>query len=616
MPYLIFNILLAFVLAVTLLADFVGIKVSPGIFQPLAIIAFVPVFFATIKSVKEREVSVDFLAAVALIVAFIAGEWKSAVFINLMLSSARIFDIWTSRRSDRLVKSLLKYRPEKVKVKKGDKTQIVRAEEVKLGDILIIGEGERIAVDGVVISGQASIDESTLTGESFPKTKRVGDNVFSSTLNTSGSILIRTEKIANESTLAQIITLVEKSSLKKSKTVKLVNKFAKWYVLATFVGSIVIFAFTKNIDFVLAVLLVVCADDIAVSIPLAFTVAVSTAAKNGILIKSSDVLERLPKIDTFITDKTGTLTSSKPKIVKIETFGKHTQKETLRYLVAAEINSNHPIAHPIIEYARLQNIEVPAITDFKETPGEGMEVCYRGKKVIAGKYDFLKKKKIKIRDTEQNTVRQYFQDGYSLVTLGVDRKLMAIVVFEDDLKPSIRKVIKKTKLLGAKNWIMLTGDNEIVAKKVAEYSGIDSYKSQLMPNDKLEFIEKYKKENKNSSVAMIGDGVNDAAALALADISFAMGVVGSDVAINAADVALMNDNLEKIPEAMELGRATRKVSFVNFGIWGITNVVGLILVFTHILNPTGAAAYNFLTDFLPIFNAFGVTLFKKNSAVI
>lgn len=616
MPYLIFNILLAFVLAVTLLADFVGIKVPPGIFQPLAIVAFAPVLLATIKSIKDREVSVDFLAAVALIVAFIAGEWKSAVFINLMLSSARIFDIWTSRRSDRLVKSLLKYRPERVKVKKGDKTQIVRAEEVKLGDIVIIGEGERIAVDGVIISGQVSIDESTLTGESFPKTKRVGDNVFSSTLNTSGSILIRTEKVANESTLAQIITLVEKSSLKKSKTVKLVNTFAKWYVLATFVGSIVIFAFTRDIDFVLAVLLVVCADDIAVSIPLAFTVAVSTAAKNGILIKSSDVLERLPKIDTFITDKTGTLTSSKPKIVKIETFDKHTQKETFRYLVAAEINSNHPIAHPIIEYARLQNIEVPAITDFKETPGEGMEVCYHGKKVIAGKYDFLKKKNVKIGNEEQKIVRQYFQDGYSLVALGVDRKLIAIVVFEDDLKPSVRKVIKKTKLLGAKTWIMLTGDNEIVAKKVAEYSGVDSYKSQLMPNGKLEFIEKYKKENKNKSVAMIGDGVNDAAALALADTSFAMGVVGSDVAINAADVALMNDNLEKIPEAMELGRATRKVSFINFGIWGITNIVGLILVFTHILNPTGAAAYNFLTDFLPIFNAFGVTLFKKNSAVI
>jgi Cd2+/Zn2+-exporting ATPase len=382
------------------------------------------------------------------------------------------------------------------------------------------------------------------------------------------------------------------------------------------VGSIVIFAITKDIDFVLAVLLVVCADDIAVSIPLAFTVAVSTAAKNGILIKSSDVLERLPKIDTFITDKTGTLTSAKPKIVKIETFGRHTQKDVLHSLVAAEVNSSHPIARPIVEYAKRQNISAPAITEFKETPGDGIEIKHQKRNIIAGKYDFLKDRGVKIGEVEKQTIHQYLHDGYSIVALGIDKKLSAIVVFEDELKPSTRGVIKATKAIGVKNWIMLTGDNEIVAKKVAHYTGIDSYRSQLMPNEKLEFVEKYKKENKDKSIAMIGDGVNDAAALALADTSFAMGVVGSDAAINAADVALMNDNLEKIPEAMELGRVTRRVSFANFGIWGITNIVGLVLVFTHVLKPTGAAAYNFLTDFLPIFNAFGVALFKKDPEVI
>ncbi len=369
---LVLNFALVFILGILLLLNLLKLNIPIIYFQIVSIVAIIPVAIAAYKSIRQKEVSVDFLAAVALIFAYIAREWESAVFINLMLSSARIFDIWTTRKSDQLVKSLLKYRPEKVKVKVDDHTIIKDVDDVAVGDVLIIGRGERIAIDGVIISGQASIDEATLTGESFPIVKKTGDKVFSSTLNTSGSILVRTEKVAGESTLAKIITLVEKSSLKKSKTVKMVNTFAKWYVIATLLGAIIIYLITKDINFVLAILLVVCADDIAVSIPLAFTVAVSTAAKGGILIKSSDVLERLSKIDVFITDKTGTLTTSKPKIVKIETFGDITQKELLKYLLAAEINSNHPMAGPIVEYAKIQNLKIPAITNSDETPGEGI----------------------------------------------------------------------------------------------------------------------------------------------------------------------------------------------------------------------------------------------------
>lgn len=608
---LILNFALVIILGILLLLNLLKLNVPIVYFQAVSIVAIVPVIIAAYKSIKQREVSVDFLAAVALIFAYIAQEWESAVFINLMLSSARIFDIWTTRKSDHLVKSLLKYRPEKVKVKVDDHTIIKNVEDVIPGDILIIGGGERIAVDGVIISGQASIDEATLTGESFPIAKRVGDKVFSSTLNTSGSILVRTEKAANESTLAKIITMVEKSSLKKSKTVKMVNKFAKWYIVATFIVAITIYLITKDMNFVLAILLVVCADDIAVSIPLAFTVAVSTAAKGGILIKSSDVLERLSKIDVFITDKTGTLTSSKPKIVKIETFGDITQKELLKYLLAAEINSSHPVAAPIVEYAKIQNSKVPAITDFKETPGEGIEVLYNNKNVVSGKLEFLKTKHVKIGPPELKIIEQYSKDGYSLVSIGIDKKIKGVVVFEDEIRPSAKSAIRKTKELGSKLWIMLTGDNKVVAKKISDQAGIDIFEANVSPEGKLRYVEDYQTKNKKDTVAMIGDGVNDAAALALADVSFAMGVVGSDAAINAADVALMDDSLDKIPKAMEIGKRTRGVSYTNIAIWGLTNIVGLVLVFSHVLSPTGAATYNFLTDFLPIFNALSIAWNKK-----
>lgn len=617
MPNLIFNILLAISLSSVLIAELFKLEIPIVVIQTIAYIALIPVIIAAYKSIRKKEVSVDFLAAVALITAFIAKEWISAIFISLMLSCARIFDIWTSRKSDQLIKSLLKYRPKKVKVKIKERVEIKNVEDIEPGDILIIGTGERIAVDGIIIDGQASIDEATLTGESIPIAKKVGDKVFSSTLNISGSILVKTEKKADESTLAQIITMVEKSTLKKSKTVKTASIFAKWYILATFLAAIAIFLITKNINFVLAILLVVCADDIAVATPLAFTVAISKAARFGILIKSSDVLERLSKIDVFITDKTGTLTLAKPKIVKFEIFdNKLSYKNFIRFLVTAEVNSNHPIAKEITELAKSQNIGIPAITKSKESPGEGVEVQFDNKNIIAGKIDFLIKNNIKITTSEMRLINKYSNNGYSTIAMGVDKDLKGIVIFEDSLRPSAINIVQKTKKLGAKLWIMLTGDNKMVAKKIANDTGIDVFESDLMPKDKLNYIENYKKKNKEKTIAMIGDGVNDAAALAIADISFAMGVVGSDTAINAADVALMDDNLEKISKSIILGKKTHQVIYLNFAFWAITNLIGLGLVFSHVLSPTGAATYNFLTDFLPIANALSINWFGEKKHFI
>ncbi len=226
--------------------------------------------------------------------------------------------------------------------------------------------------------------------------------------------------------------------------------------------------------------------------------------------------------------------------------------------------------------------------------------------------EFLKSRHVKIEPFGLKTIEQYSLEGYSLVVIGIDGLVKGFVVFEDEIRPSAKSAIKKTKELGSKLWIMLTGDNKVVAKKISALAGIDIFEANVSPEGKLKYVENYQRENKEKTVAMVGDGVNDAAALALADVSFAMGVVGSDAAINAADVALMNDSLERIPQAMEIGRKTRNVSYTNIAIWVLTNVVGLVLVFTHILSPTGAATYNFLTDFLPIFNALSIAWMKKS----
>lgn len=604
-----FNILLVIVLAFVLSADFLKPGFIPTkIFEVVSLIALIPVVTGTIKGLREKEVGTDLLAAVALVFAYLAAEWYSASFINLMLASARIFDNWTQRRSKNLIEGLLKYRPQKAKIQKGDVYEIKPVEKIQIGDIVIIEEGERIPIDGKVVSGQASVDESTLTGESLPNTKKIGDMVYSSTLSMSGSILVKTTKTSEESTLAKIILLVEESSLKKSKTLKFANKFAAFYVVLTLFGSAVIYAATHNIMFVLSILLVVCADDIAVSVPLTFTAAIARAAKYGILIRSSDVLEKISKIKIFVTDKTGTLTLGKPEITGSKMFSNIPERKFLEILGAAESLSTHPLAQPILKYVDQKKILYKEPQKFKEFPGEGVEITYNKQKYFAGKVEFLLEKGIRLSKEDLSQVEKVREGGQSLTALGSGPKMIGMVTFRDQLKPSAKESIKLTRSLGVKEWIMLTGDNRLVAHQIADSAGIDKFECELKPNDKPKIIERLKIKNKNQIVGMIGDGVNDAAALAIADVSFAMGIVGSDTAINASDVTLMNDNLLKVPQAMLLGKNTSQIVFQNFIIWGATNALGLGLVFAGLIGPAGAATYNFLTDFLPIFNALRVSV--------
>ncbi len=594
---------LVIILLSTLIFDYFNLIPNPDfIMAVFAVLGIIPILINSVKSIAKKELTVDHLASVALLFSFYMGEWHSAVFINLMLASARIFDKWTEKRKDGIIKSLLKYRPEKIKVLINGNLIIKNIDDVKVGDIISVEEGVRIPVDGVITEGQGSVDESTLTGESIPVTKKVGGKVFSSTLNTSGSFYMKAEKVASESTLAKIIILIEESSLKKSKTVKIVSKFTKWYILVTLFGASILYLLTHNSNIVLAVLLVVCADDIAVSVPLAFTVATSKAAQRGILIKSSDVLERISKIKTIVTDKTGTLTYGRPKINNVEITGKVEKDIFNSLLLSVEANSNHPISKAIVKYYTDKKIEIKKADRFNESFGEGMKSKIGKSDVVAGKESFVEDSGIKISDKYKNIFSDLNKNGYSLTVVGINGELAGYLSFMDEVRPSSKKVVEDTKYLGVNKWVMLTGDNKVMAQTVADKVLIDDFRNGLKPDEKIREIEKIKSET-NGLIAMIGDGVNDAASLAMADVSFAMGVVGSDAAINAADVALMTDNLEKIPEAMRLGNKTNQIVKQNFIFWGLSNVVGLILVFTGNLSPTGAATFNFLTDFVPIFNS-------------
>jgi len=600
------------VLAVILLCHYLKIFSSSAdeiLLTFFASIATLPVIYNAFLSLKEKRISIDLLASIALVVSIMNREWASAVFINLMLTSARLFANYTKIQARDAIKSLLKLRPEKVKVKIGREIIEEAVAKVKINDIIVVELGDRIPVDGVVVSGQGIVDQSSLTGESTPVEKKIRDKVYSSTLNVAGSLVIRAEKVGKDTTFEKIIKLIEQSGKDKSLIQTTADRFASWYLAVTLVGAIILYLISHNLVMVLSVLLVTCADDVAVAVPMAFSAAIGKAAKQGIIFKGGAFLEGITKVKTLIVDKTGTITLGKLKISQVVTFGNFSKDEVVIMAATADYFSQHPIAKAVIEYAKERKLAFNKPTDFTEYQGKGIYAIMKNKKIICGKLSFLTESGIEITEGQYQKIKKIMLDtSKTSIFVGYDKKLACLITLADELRPGVKKTLEELKTLGINKIVMLTGDNENVAKKIAKEAGIDVFHANLFPEDKLRYIKKY--QNKKHKVAMIGDGVNDAASLALADIGIAMGVIGSDVAIEAADIALMKDEFNKIPEAIHLGNTTVKISQQDFWIWGVVNVVGFFLALSGTIGPEEAAAFNFITDFFPIFNS--LRLFRYN----
>jgi heavy metal translocating P-type ATPase len=583
-----------------------------------ASVATLPVLYSAYQSLKNKKINVDLLAGVALVVSILNQQWASAVFINLMLTSARIFDLYTQDSARNAIKSLLKLRPDKVKVKKGDEIVEESISKIIAGDLIVVELGERIPVDGIVISGQAQIDQASLTGESLLVEKNVGDEVLSSTMNMSGSLVIKAEKVGKDTTFEKMVRLVEQSQKDKSGIQTMADKFTGWYISITFLGAILIYAFTRDLNMVLSVLLVTCADDIAVAIPMAFSAGMASAAKKGIIIKGGSFLEGLTQVKIVVADKTGTLTKGILKVSKVYAFKGKSEQEVASLAASADFFSEHPVAHAIIRYVNENEISFDKTEEFEEHSGRGSHAIVGGKKIICGKISFLESEGVKISDDEHKEIEKIKEEGLgSVLPIAYTGELIGVILLEDEIRPEAKETIAKLRSLGVEHFVMLTGDNERVAKNVADAIGIKTYHANLLPEDKLKYIRKY--ISSDYKVAMIGDGVNDAASLALADVGIAMGALGTDAAIEAADIALMKDDFSKVAQAFEMGVAVEKISKQDFWLWGILNAIGLGLVFTKIIGPEGAAAFNFITDFFPLLNSmrmFGFSfkdIFSKNS---
>ena len=512
---------------------------------------------------KGRVFDENFLMSIATVGAVIIGEVPEAVGVMLFYKIGEYLQDIAVGKSRKSITSLMQIRPDSANLKVGSEIKVVSPEEVSIGDIIVVKPGEKIPLDGVVVDGFSMVDTSALTGESVLREIGVGESALSGFINKNALLTIEVTKEFGESTVSKILDLVENASSKKSKTENFISKFAKYYTPFVLISAMII-AFipplvVPNAEFLdwfyrgLVFLVVSCPCALVLSIPLSFFSGIGNSSKHGILIKGSNYLEALKNVDTVVFDKTGTLTKGVFKVTKVSPIG-ISEEELIEYAAYAEVNSNHPIAKSIVSYYK-ENIDLEKITYFEEIAAHGIKVKYNDLHILAGNDKLM---------SSENILYFKNNDIGTVVYIAVNGAYRGYIVISDEIKEDSKEAIKNLKLSGVKEVVMLTGDNEKVANKIANELGIDKVYSNLLPNEKVDRLEDiFKEKLPKEKVAFVGDGINDAPVLARADVGIAMGALGSDAAIEAADVVLMTDEPSKIAKAIEISRKTNKIVWQN-----------------------------------------------------
>lgn len=551
-----------------------------------------------VKNIFKGQVfDENFLMSIATIGAFFIGEYPEGVAVILFYQVGELFQSYAVGKSRKSIASLMDIRPDYANVKKGDELVKVDPDEVQIGDIIVIKAGEKIPLDGKVIEGSSMIDTSALTGESVPREVEVGSDILSGCININGVITAEVTKEFGESTVSKILDLVENASSKKSNSEQFITKFARYYtpvvvIIAVFLAIIPPLVidgatFSDWIYRALAFLVVSCPCALVISIPLSFFGGIGGASKKGVLVKGSNYLEALAETEIVVFDKTGTLTKGVFNVQEIHPEG--VSKEELLELTAhAESYSNHPISLSL-KRAYSKEIDNGRISDVEEISGHGVIATVDGKKVMAGNIKLMKMMDI-----------PYFKGELigTIVHVAVNNKYIGYIVIADEVKEDSAQAIKELKAANIKQTVMLTGDNKSIGSKVAKELGLDKVYAELLPADKVEKLEElFSQKSKKGKLAFVGDGINDAPVLARADIGIAMGGLGSDAAIEAADVVIMTDEPSKIATTMKISKKTLKIAHQN-----IVFAIGIKIIVLIL------SAFGITTMWAAIFADVGVTI--------
>ena len=595
-----------------------GIEIIP---LPVTILAILiggyPIFKKAFLGVLNKQINVDLMMSVGIIGAAAIGEFKSSMLIVFFMSIAHYLEEFTVTRSRQAIKELIKLSPKTARIKLNGREIEVETKELKAGDIVVVRPGEKIPVDGVILTGSSSVDQSPITGESIPVEKGIGNDVFAATLNRSGYLEIKTTKVGKDTTLGKIIKLVEEAEAHKAPVQKFADSFTTYFLPSALSFALITYLISGKAIYAIAVLVAACPCAVGLATPLSVIASVGSSAKKGFLIKGGLYLEALAKVDCVVMDKTGTLTFGKPLVTDILVVSSQqsavSKEDILRLAASIEKHSEHAIASAIIERAEKEGISIPEPEGFKYLIGRGITGRVDRKNIALGNQRLFEEKGIAISAHERKEAQKLEDEGKTILFVAVDSTISGIIAVEDVLRDEVPLSVEELKKIGVKRLILLTGDNERVASAIAKRLGIAEFKANLLPEDKIKIVGELQSEG--YKVCMIGDGVNDAPALAQSDVGIAMGVAGTDVAIEASHVALMRDDWSQVPHAIMVGRNTYKIIRQGIALSITWDIITMGLASVGILSPVMAAALEELPTIAVAANASRLLMntFKPNN---
>lgn len=544
------------------------------------ILCGIPIFKECVEGlITEFDIKADLLVTIAIIASIIIGEVFAAGEIATIMAIGGFLEEYTVSKTQGRIEELVKLTPQvATRIKNGIEEKI-DVEEVKIGDILKVLPGESIPTDGVIVNGETSIDQSTLTGESIPVDKTLNDEVYSGTINLYGSFTMKTTKVSQDSSLQRLIKLVESSSPENAKIVRSADRWATWIVIIAFTAAILTYIFTHEIIRSVTILVVFCPCALVLATPTAITAAIGNLTRYGILVKDGASIEELAHVNELVFDKTGTLTYGTPKVIDVISDEK---EEMMHLLASLESKSEHPLAKAIVKH--YTNNDLEDVEDFKMHIGKGVTGTVNNFRIVAGNKKLLESENICCTLDEEN------RNGEIEIFVAKDGEIMGKVLLADTLRETSQKTVKQLKRLGIKT-TLLTGDNEITGKAIQNEVKVSNAKFNCLPEDKTEYIKD--SQLAGNKIAMIGDGINDAPSLKKANVGIAMGNIGSDVSVEAANIALINDNIGDVPHLIGISRKTLSTINLNIAFSLTLNIIAMILAILGILDPiAGALVHN------------------------
>jgi len=565
-----------------------------------AIVGSSYIWWSALQGIRERDFTADIPVSLATIAAILIGQYSAAAVVAVLLLLGGLMEEFVAARASQSLESLASLLPDRVTVRRNGRDMTVCLDEVIIGDLILIRSGDRIAVDGQVVSGSASVSQAAITGESLAVEKKSGDMVFAGTLNEVGALEVRVTKIGSETTLGQIRSLIEEAQANKPPIERLLSRYAKLYMPTALISGGLLWWYSGDVMRAITMLIVFCPCVIVLATPTALVAAIGNAALRGSLIKKGAIIESLSHVDTVVFDKTGTLTQGKPRLLQIIPLSKIPESEILRKGAAAEKFSEHPLGKALVSAAVSQKIFLPDPESFDALPGLGIRARVEEEDLFMGRPGSLEKEDIFISSEIQEKISSLETAGCSVILLAVGGRMEGLFVFEDELRPESKNLIQRLDEMGL-NAVIVTGDNQAATQRVAEKIGIKKIFSEKMPQEKVEIVKEL--QSRGHKVAFVGEGVNDGPALAQADVGIAMGIAGTDVAIETADIGLLSDDLSKMPHLIMVSRKAIKTIKHNLIFSLGVLAVAVALTVPGILTPITGALLHELSSIPVIVNS-------------